>query len=70
MNCYRLILVVLIIVSSAGSYNQLVSNENCAKIGCDQCTATSLICKSAKLKTFPEVRLNIYRTLDIAYQFY
>ena len=70
MNCYSLILVVVIIVTSADSYNSLVNNENCAKIGCDLCTSTSLICKSAKLKTFPEVRSNIYRTLDIAYQFF
>ena len=70
MNCYTFVLVFVIIVSSADSYGRLENNEKCAKIGCDQCTGTSMICKSGKLKTFPEVRANIFRMIDIAYQFF
>jgi Leucine rich repeat len=68
MNCYSFILVVLIIVSSADSFGQL--DEKCSKLGCDQCSTTSLICNSGKLKTFPNVPQNIYRALNIAYQFF
>jgi len=68
MKFYSFVLVVLIIVSSADSYSQL--DEKCSKLGCDQCSTTSLICNSGKLKTFPDVRSNYYRTLNVAYQFF
>ena len=68
MNCYSLILVVYTLVCGTEAFNEVSLKNYCYDLGCDDCTMTNLICRSGKMKNFPIVRLNNYKSVDICFQ--